>query len=239
MGMQERKPTQDELDRLRVRTRIDSNERIEHINGVPVTVDLNNGKPNQQGRRTDALGKQFVYRTEKQDMYVQGIKLTWAKLELVKLLIEGNTVKDCARAIGVSGNTCRTYLKDPEVLRTLKELSETKYREVVAFAEERQLSLRERTLSLADEALDEMERLLADSNDAIKFKVAQDILDRNGEVSRVQKQIGEHKHIHVDAETLMNAAKAASELGGKHKPTLISAEQFDQSKEEGEGNGTR
>jgi hypothetical protein len=231
MHEQEKKPTAAELLRLRIRP----DEKVakqseEHINGVPVRDAPLFVK--------DTFGMQKIVgagRTEekyKSNMDVNRMRQQFPKMEMLRLIVEGYNIKEAARAVGVSYTTGRAYLRDPDVLEELKKLSRTKFDEVYDELYARHESLRERTLALADEALSEMERLLEESNDAIKFKVAQDILDRHGEVSRTQRQVGEHKHVHIDMDTLINAATAANELGGKHKPKLIQAEHFN--KPEGE-----
>jgi len=79
----------------------------------------------------------------------------------------------------------------------------------------RRTSFNERMQEMAEQALDEMERLLVEStSEGIRYKAAQDILDRDGRAPRTSRQDGKQLVMNVDLDTLMRAAAAMDdELG--------------------------
>lgn len=134
------------------------------------------------------------------------------KNEFLAYLVQGYSIKEAGRAMGVAYSTARGWAKDPKVLAELLNLSKTVYHKVYGEVVERKVEAHQRILELADEALSELEELVHSENEMVKMRAIDSVLDRHGMVPRATKNTSIQTTVHVDVETLMAAAAAAREI---------------------------
>jgi len=136
--------------------------------------------------------------------------------ELMRLLLQGYTIRECAHSIGMTYTTAQRYVKEPEFREKIKEKSAELNQKLEEELFTQKLTFNQRLSEMADAALDEMERLMVESPaEGIRFKASQDILDRDGRAPRTARTTGLHAVVQVDLETLMAAAKAMDEEIGQ------------------------
>lgn len=142
------------------------------------------------------------------------------KLEVVRIIAQGGTLKVAAKAVGVSVPTVRGWLRTPEMLAQVKELSQARFEEIYDEIVVNRESMFERARQAADEALDEMVALMGQTtNEHIKVKIAQDLMDRDPDrrVSRSTTNQQQITTVNIDAAALMTAAQAAAEIEAPRK----------------------
>lgn len=98
-------------------------------------------------------------------------KLATKHIRAIKALMENPTVKDAAKAAGISGDTMHAYLRKPEFLAELKERQDQVLSATVASLSE-----------LSGEAAKVLRELLEDEgpSDSVKLRAAVAVLDRAG-----------------------------------------------------------
>ncbi len=136
--------------------------------------------------------------------------------ELLRLLMAGYMLKECATHLDLAYWTVRKYASQPEFLVKLRELSANVFERVDAELKHSKESIMEKLEKASDKALTKMESLLdrSDAGPMLQFKVAQDLLDRRGEVSRTKRVEAsvDQKHAFVNPLLLIHAAKTAKEV---------------------------
>lgn len=134
--------------------------------------------------------------------------------EVVKVFLEEGTVAGVSRQTGISDYTLRRhYFGNPEFCELLKKASSTIFLEATKSIRDNQTTMIEKAQRLAQDALDEMERLLNDSeSEHIRFKVAQDLLDRDPRISRTKRIESTGVNITIEQKTIAMAIEAAGEL---------------------------
>jgi hypothetical protein len=165
------------------------------------------------------------------------VALDLRKKEVMKFLLEKNTLKEISVLTGYSYQSIRNYVSDPWFQNELKAYSEETWQYVLKEVGEKQAAIAERVNLISQKALDRMEAIIRDGTDNIAFKAAQDILDRNPEIPRNKRFEGEVTQKVVDPAALIHAAAVARELermgprfdSPSSSATVIEAEQPGQS----------
>jgi hypothetical protein len=143
--------------------------------------------------------------------------------ELMRRLLAKYTLKECAALLNVTYHTVCRRARRPEFLQQLGELSKDVYSEVDSELRAMTGLMTERIVSMADVALDKLEKLLVDdsTDKRLVARVAMDILDRNNETSKTTKHIAKVEHAFMDPRLLAQAAKAAQELDESNFAPLL------------------
>ena len=133
--------------------------------------------------------------------------------ELLRLLLAGYMLKECALQLRLSYSTVRSYAAEVDFMSKLKELSGTIYERVDMELKSSKEEITTRLEVISDLALAEMERLIrSGSNDVVKFKAAQDVMDRDSRVSRTKRIEGTQSHEFMNPMTLRHIAGVAKEV---------------------------
>lgn len=160
----------------------------------------------------------------------EAVKLV-RKEELLRLLLTGHMLKECGPFLNLSYATVCTYARDPNFLSQLKEQSTEIYRRVDEELTASKMNILSRLEEASDRALQVMESIMETSkSDMIRVKAAQDIMDRDGRVSRTRRIEGSQAHEFLNPLTLIHAAKTAREVDQYNARELPPAS-------EGEGDG--
>jgi hypothetical protein len=143
------------------------------------------------------------------------IKQMVKREELVRLTLAGFSLKESSRQLGVTYQTVLKYAKQDEFLSELKVLSAEMYSRIDNELRASRDYLSERLSEASNAALETLVGLLEPTvNENIRFKAAQDLLDRNPEVSRTKKIDATHSHAFMNPLHLIHAAQTAAELDG-------------------------
>lgn len=145
--------------------------------------------------------------------------------ELMRLLLAGYMVKEAAAQLQLSVWTVRKYARQPEFLLKLKQCSAEIYERVDAELSAQRTGLVERVDAAADRALTVMEHLMDNAKkEELKFKAAQDVLDRAPEVSRTRKidSTAKQEHSFLNPMVLMHAAATAQEVAAYNEQKELS-----------------
>lgn len=135
--------------------------------------------------------------------------------ELLRLLMSGFMLKECSMHMGVSYGTLRKYAREPGFLEKLKVLSQNVYERVDEELRKAKDSITERLESISESALEEMWELSKTAQGMVKFKVLQDLMDRDTRISRQKKVEAQTSHSFVDPLFLVHAAGVAREMDAK------------------------
>jgi hypothetical protein len=140
--------------------------------------------------------------------------------ELLRLLLAGHMMKECAVHVQLSYKTVRDYAREPKFLERLRELSAEVYERVDAELKNSKDTIVSRLEQMSENALEEMYTMaLALPHGVTKMKALQDILDRDTRVSRQRKVEATTAHSFVDPLFLIHAAGSARELEMKQLGT--------------------
>jgi len=132
--------------------------------------------------------------------------------ELLRLLLCGHMLKECAVHMHMSYWTVRNYARDPEFLLALREKSAEIYKRLDAELSSSKEDMQDRLERASEEALEMMIEMARTSTSMVKFKVLQDLLDRDNRTSRTQKLDSTVKHDFISPLFLMHASRVAREL---------------------------
>jgi hypothetical protein len=132
--------------------------------------------------------------------------------ELMRLLLCGHMLKECAAEMRLSYYTVRAYAKDPEFLLSLREKSSEIYKRLDAELASSKEDMRDRLERASEAALEQMIELASQSSGMLKLKALQDLLDRDTRVSRTHRVEGDMKHDFISPLFLGHAARVAREL---------------------------
>jgi hypothetical protein len=136
--------------------------------------------------------------------------------ELMRLLMCGHMLKECAIHLHMSYRTVREYARQPEFMRKLKEMSAAIYERVDAELKDSKDGITARLEAYSEQALEEMMELARTcTNPVVKLKANQDIMDRDTRLSRTRKIEASQSHSFVDPLFLVHAAGVAKELDAK------------------------
>lgn len=134
--------------------------------------------------------------------------------ELLRLLLTGSTIKECAITLDRSYSTVRNWARDPAFLLALKELSSEIFKRV---DEELQSSKATIQAKLEDASEAALERLITMSQEAknehVVLKACESLLDRDSRFSKQHRVAvdASHKHTVIDPITLIHAVATAKE----------------------------
>lgn len=132
--------------------------------------------------------------------------------ELMRLLLCGHMLKECAAQMHMSYYTVRAYAKDPEFLLQLREKSAEIYKRLDAELASSKEDMRERLERASEAALEQLVEMAGSATGMLKFKVLQDLLDRDTRVSRTHRVEGDMKHDFISPLFLAQASRVAREL---------------------------
>jgi DNA-binding CsgD family transcriptional regulator len=143
---------------------------------------------------------------------INGLSLDLRKKEVMKFLLEKNSLKEISLITGYSYQTIRNYCSDPEFQNDLRNYSKEIFEATMKDLGARNLIAAERINELSMKVLDRFEKIIAEGSDHNAIKAGQDILDRNVEVPRNRRYEGEVTQRVFDPAALMHAANVAEEL---------------------------
>lgn len=132
--------------------------------------------------------------------------------ELMRLLLCGHMLKECAIHMRLSYCTVRSYAREPEFLAQLREKSNEIYKRLDAELVASKEDIKERLERNSEEALEYMMEIARSSTGMIKLKACQDVLDRDSRVSRTRKIDVDEKHDFISPLFLVHAAKVGREI---------------------------
>ena len=134
--------------------------------------------------------------------------------ELMRCLLTGLTLRECATQLRISYFTVKKYAKEPDFLQELKSLSSSVYERL-----DRELSVqKEQILERLEQAsADALERLVEIMNDPqankmVQFKAAQDLCDRDPRISRTKRVESQQDVRFINPAVLLHAAATAREV---------------------------
>jgi len=133
---------------------------------------------------------------------------------LMRLLLQGFTIKEAGQQMRANYQVLCRVARQPEFLLKLREHSGEIAQRMVEELTTSQLTMSQRLEEASERALDEMLQLMGDSTGSLKYKVCQDILDRDVRTSRTKKMdlTGTMKHDFISPAVLIHAAATAKEL---------------------------
>jgi hypothetical protein len=134
------------------------------------------------------------------------------KEELMRLLLCGHMLKECAIHMRLSYWTVRGYAKEPGFLLDLKSKSTEIYARLDAELAANKEDMKEKLERASEEALEMMIELARTSTGVIKLKSCQDLLDRDTRVSRTKRLDSDVAHDFVSPLFLVHAAKVGREI---------------------------
>lgn len=136
--------------------------------------------------------------------------------ELKRLLLTGLTFREACRTLGVSEGSGRYYLNDTSWMGELRSLSNDIHERICREIEEQKRSLKDIAEDASAEALETLVDLMRNGQkEATRVKCAESILDRHGELVKVQKSEVDSKHNFINPITLQLAAQAAQEMDSR------------------------
>ena len=124
--------------------------------------------------------------------------------EIMRLALTGMKQADIARELGVSEVMVSYTLNSPVVKRQLDVMQAARDIDAV--------DVSKRIQEVAPRALEVLEELLEDANDAIRFKTATDLLDRAGHAA-VKTLRTQSFSVHLDKDDLEEIKQRAREIG--------------------------
>lgn len=108
--------------------------------------------------------------------------------EFLRLLLSGYTIREAAAYMKISPFTCFGYLREPDFMARLRERNSAIWQEVDRELKNTKVGIVQKAEEAAQEALEEMIKLCkGSSSESIRFKAAQDLLDRDPQVSRTKR----------------------------------------------------
>jgi hypothetical protein len=137
------------------------------------------------------------------------------KDELMRLLLAGHMLKECAVFLKLSYGTVREYARQPEFLQQLKGLSLRIYENVDRELASNKDGITARLEAFSEEALEEMMKLARESGGIVKLKACQDLMDRDTRISRQRKIEATQNHQFMNPLELQHIAMVAREVDRK------------------------
>jgi hypothetical protein len=127
-------------------------------------------------------------------------------------------LKECAVHMHLSYYTIRAYARDPEFLFALREKSNEIYKRLDAELQSSKEDMQDRLERASEESLEMMLEMARTSTGSVKVKCLQDLMDRDGRISRTQRVQSDVKHDFISPLFLGHAARVARELDGAPEP---------------------
>lgn len=133
--------------------------------------------------------------------------------ELLRLLLTGLTLKECAPMLSLHVSTVRNYARAPLFLQKLRDLSTVVYERVDAELQARTDVITERLQEASAAALEEMIKLAKEGKqEGIRLKASQDLMDRDSRISRTRKIEGTQEHAFMNPLQLQHMAMTARQV---------------------------
>lgn len=135
--------------------------------------------------------------------------------ELLRLLLMGFTLRECAEQLKFNYTTVRTHAKEPAFLLRLREHSGEIAKRLVDELSTSQVEMARKLEEASSAALDEMLSMMNElGTGQLKVKVCQDLLDRDPKSSRTKRidMTGAMTHEFISPAVLIHAAATAKEL---------------------------
>jgi hypothetical protein len=136
--------------------------------------------------------------------------------ELLRLLLQGFTIPECAAHMKSAAQTIRKYCREPEFLLILKEHSGEIAKRLVDELATNQVEMAQKLEEASAEALEEMIMMMRSLEQPTKLKlqVCQDLLDRDPKSSRTKRMdiTGTLQHDFISPALLIHAAATAKEV---------------------------
>jgi hypothetical protein len=150
--------------------------------------------------------------------------------QLLRLLLAGYMLRECAVQMKISYRTVRLYAHDTGFLMKLKSLSKEIYARVDGELQANADDIMSKLESYSMEALDEMMELARAEKGMTKLKACQDIMDRNPQVSRTKRIEATNDHNFISPLFLVHAAATAKEVERLAIPAMKTEEEPDAGK---------
>ena len=136
--------------------------------------------------------------------------------ELLRLLLMGFTIRECAEQMKINPVTVRSYTRRPEFLIQLKEHSSEIAKRLVDELSTGQIEMAQRLEEASAAALEEMMSMMGalEGPSKLKLQVCQDLLDRDPKSSRTKRMdiSGTMSHDFISPAVLIHAAATAKEI---------------------------
>lgn len=134
--------------------------------------------------------------------------------ELLRLLLLGMTVREAAGHMRSSYGRCCKVARSPQFLLRLREQSGEIAKRMVDELSTTQIEFAHRLEEASAQALEEMMSMMdeLETPSNLKYKIAQDLLDRDPRASRTKRLEASATHEFINPEVLQRAATAAREI---------------------------
>ena len=136
--------------------------------------------------------------------------------ELLRLLLQGFNIPQCAEMMKSTAGTVRKYCRDPQFLLQLREHSGEIATKLVEELATSQVEMAQRLEEASGRALEEMLVMMNELQGASKLKmnICQDLLDRDPKSARSKRMelAGVLGHEFINPALLIHAAAAAKEI---------------------------
>lgn len=144
--------------------------------------------------------------------------------EVLQAFLEVGTIAGVSKKTGITHYLLNKYFfSDPEFCKLLKGTNEAIFLEATREIRDKQEGFLLKASRLAEDALNEMEALLNESpSETVRFKVAQDLLDRDPRISRTKRVEGSGLKVQIDIKTLQLASLAAREIEPPNEVRVLS-----------------
>lgn len=140
------------------------------------------------------------------------VRLGLRREELLRLLLSGYRVKECAKLLRLTEQTVRAELANPAFRSRLYNFSTEVYNKVDEELAELKTDPATRLSELADKALDELENLLDSPDEKVKMNAVNSALDRNNSTSRNHRVDKTIRKLTLDFTKLAIADQTAKEV---------------------------
>jgi hypothetical protein len=134
------------------------------------------------------------------------------KEELLRLLLAGRKLSECARILGRHVVTIRRFVRSSSFQAALREKDEALWARVDEELQVSKTSLIVRVSEASERALEKITELIESGDESIALRASSDILDRNPETSKRTTSSSTNMQFNIDAATLVLAARTAMEM---------------------------
>jgi hypothetical protein len=161
--------------------------------------------------------------------------------ELMRLLLMGFTLPECAAQLKVTHYTVRYHSRKPHFLIMLKEHSNEIAKRLVDELSTSQVEMAQRLEEASAAALEEMMLMMNElGTNGLKVKICQDLLDRDPKSSRTKRLdvTGAMSHQFINPAVLIHAAATAREVEQfQERKEVTNGDSSDHHADSGNGQG--
>ncbi|MEE8598292.1 MAG: hypothetical protein V3S69_02020 [Dehalococcoidales bacterium] len=151
------------------------------------------------------------------------LRILQRREELLRLLLSGHRVKECAVLLRTSPWTLRRDIRNEYFEERLQQLSGEVFQSVDKEILEMKLDPVTRLSELADTALDNLSDLLGSSDESIKLRATQDALDRHTPTSKIKQVHVDKRVVTLDLSKIQQAEETGKEVDAFHRTRDITA----------------